>query len=426
MWQMGVPMSSTARRIAQSVCVCALVIALGVTGLAIARHESPFQLFSQALIPDPQQVFGKNHLLVLVVGLDYDYDTADTESSKTSRSDIIKAVNLDFKTKKVYILSVPRDMDAILPSGQEAKINQAQSEGGIKESRQVIAEWLGIPSFDRYVILRIDSMADLINAIGGVDLAVMNSDALRREGPNGRIDYDDNWGHLHVHLKPGMQHMNGAAAVGYARFRHDWCSDPCRIMRQDQVVAAIVARLKNDRLNTLEHLSPLAAVVHKDVETSLTPGEELSLVSAFSGISPADIKTAQVPYIADKNVPGYGSVIVPDTKARAALVASMLLGLSAPVNVRINVLNGTSTAGAAKRVADLLKTKGFTVARVGNAAARASTAIYAANQSAGAQVRAALGPSVNAAPILEAQSGNVTVIVGQDLAGALNPDPVQQ
>ena len=34
------------------------------------------------------------------------------------------------------------------------------------------------------------------------------------------MDYDDNWGHLHIHLKPGLQHLNGQQAMGFVRFRH--------------------------------------------------------------------------------------------------------------------------------------------------------------------------------------------------------------
>ena len=417
----------------------AFVTAVG--GVSVLKHESPFQLLKQPVIPSPQQVFGKDHLLILVVGLDYDYDNKDDETSKAARSDIIKVINLDFRTKRAYILSVPRDMDAILPDGQEAKINQAQSDGGIAESQAVIAKWLGIPGFDRYVILRIDSMKDLINAVGGVDVAVMNSDALRKQGPNGPIDYDDNWGHLHVHLKPGLQHLDGDAAVGYARFRHDWCSDPCRIMRQDQVVTAIVTRLKGDKLNTIGHIGALIGVMRHDIETSLTFGEELSIASAFSDIAPDAIKTAQVPYIADKEVPDYGDVIIPDTAARAQLVQTMLLdppqprnssnvaiASSAAARIRVNVQNGTSTAGLAKRVAALLKARGFSIGSVGNAATAnvSATELHASDASTASQVRTALGPAVSGAAILTDGTTDVNVIIGQDLASALNAEASAQ
>ena len=112
---------------------------------------TPVRAVAHFFVPDPRQLFGKSNVRVLLVGLDYDYDTKDQETSKQSRSDIIMALNLDFTSQRVSELSIPRDMVATLPGGRLAKINQAQSEGGIKESQAVVADWLGLPPFDRYI-----------------------------------------------------------------------------------------------------------------------------------------------------------------------------------------------------------------------------------------------------------------------------------
>ncbi len=346
---------------------------------AVDIVAAPVRSMQAMLMPDATKVFGKDRVRVLLVGLDYDYDNLDQETSKTSRSDIIMALNLDFKDHRLNELSVPRDMVATLPNGQQAKINEAQSEGGIKESKSVIAEWLGIPSFDRYIVMRIDTSKDIINAIGGVDVDVENSDALRGTGKNGPVDYDDSWGHLHVHLKPGLQHLNGAQAVGYARFRHDWCSDPCRIMRQQQVVRAIVNRVEHDKLNTMFHAQQLLSVVRKDIQTDFTPQEELASVMAFSHLTPHDIHTAQVPYVASIMLPGYGDSIVPNESAKRRLVAALLADPTTDVAaaaaapnvafaaIRVRVENGTTIPGLAARVAAKLRRRGFTISEISNA-----------------------------------------------------------
>jgi LCP family protein required for cell wall assembly len=288
-----------------------------VAGKAVAVRE--------IAAPDAPALFGKDRIRVLVAGLDYDYDDKDQESSKHSRTDIIMAVSLDFAHHRIDELSVPRDMVAVLPDGRRAKINEAQSEGGIAESQSVVAQWLGIPGFDRYVVLRIDTTKDLIDALGGVNVDVKNSDSLMHAGPNGPIDYDDSWGHLHVHLKPGLQHLSGAEAVGYARFRHDWCSDPCRIMRQQAVIRSMIDRIERDRLNTLAHATALLGVVSRDIDTNLTPAEEIAAAMTFSRMTPRDIRTAQVPYTGTIDLPGYGDSIVADEARKRALVAAMLL-----------------------------------------------------------------------------------------------------
>jgi polyisoprenyl-teichoic acid--peptidoglycan teichoic acid transferase len=423
-------------------------IASALAGYAIVEHRNPMTALSQLFVATPQQLFGRNNLLVLVEGLDYDYNSKDEEYSSDSRSDVIWAVNLDFANKRIDELSIPRDMVATMPNGSQAKINEAQSEGGVKEAKSVIAQWLGIPGFDRYVILRIDATKAFIGAIGGVDVFVKSSDCLRyKTGCTGeRLDYDDNWGHLHIHLKEGMQHLSGPQAVGYMRYREDWCSDPCRIMRQQQVLRALADKLKGDQVNTLFHLGDLLGVFRKYVQTDFTDSELISIATYYQGIPSSAIVSSQIPYTTDINLPNYGDSLVPDTGARAHLVATMLtlqptpmpspdaLALAAipPSTLRVDVENGSGIAGAAGRVARVLRKQGFTIGDIGDAdrSDYATTEIHEHSTVtfAGAKVRAALPrslrnasivsdgtPSASPAPTATATS-DVTVIVGADFS----------
>jgi LCP family protein required for cell wall assembly len=402
-----------------------------------AVSENPVSVavgkIEETIVPAPEQVFGTDRIRVLVIGLDYDYDRLDQETSKSARSDIIMALSLDFKNHRLNELSIPRDMVATMPDGRRAKINQAESDGGIEESKSVIAGWLGIPPFDRYVVMRIDTSKDLINALGGIDVDVKNSDALRQTGKNGPIDYDDSWGHLHVHLKPGLQHLDGEHAVGYARFRHDWCSDPCRIMRQQQIVRAIVQKLERDRLNTLTHAQQLLGVIRKDIQTDFTLQEELSSAVAFSHVGVRGIHTAQVPFTGDVVLPGYGDSIVPDEAAKQKLVAETFGDLSQNVaatrtplpagKVHLHVMNGTTIPGLAARVADSLRRQGFDVSDIGNAPTNDFETTTIQSGPTGAEfsdrVRKALGGSPSMVPSAEsADPSDVTIVLGRDTANA--------
>lgn len=429
-----------------------LLVVLGLisaaAGYAVVERKNPVTAFAQIFVPSPQQVFGKSNLLVLVEGLDYDYTPNDIEFSTNSRSDVIWAVNLDFANKRVYELSIPRDMIATLPNGTQAKINQAQSDGGVKEAKSVIAGWLGIPGFDRYAVLRIDATKEFITAIGGVEVDVKNSNCFhyKTDCTGDTLDYDDSWGHLHIHLKEGMQHLNGDQAVAYMRFRHDWCSDPCRIMRQQQVLRAMVAKVRGNRFNTIVHLGDLLGVFRKYVQTDVSDSELLSLATYFQGIPNSAIVSKQVPYTDDVNLPGYGDSLVPDVHVRAQLVASMLVASPAPVpspdalalaaiapaTLRVDVENGSGVPGVAGRLAAKLKQAGFTIGQVGNADRSDYNATEIHEHSsvifAGAKVRAALpktlrnamvvpDPSPSALPVA-ATTSDVTVIVGSDAATA--------
>lgn len=427
-----------------------------VAGFSVAFHRTPLQVLSGQLTPSPQDLFGKDHILVLVEGLDYDYTDKDEEFSTQSRSDVIKAVDLDFRTNNVYVVSVPRDMDAVLPNGEETKINQAQADGGTREAQAVIAKWLGIPPFDRYVVLRINTTKDFINAIGGINLYVKDSDCLsyHTDCTGGRIDYDDNWGHLHIHFKEGVQHVNGDQAVAYARFRHDWCSDPCRIMRQDQVMQAALDKLRSDKFNTLMHLNDLIGVFDHDVQTNLTRQEEISLATSFARMPKSGLHTAKIDYVDTKIVADGGEVLIPNQAEKERLVQNMLLdpplptpppnpaAVAAinPLDVRVDVENGTAIPGVARRVAALLKQKGFAIGIVGNASTEDVTTTELREHSritfAGMRVRQALGKGAEKAQVIAvrdtptpdatATPSDVTVIVGQDLAAAITQQAAAQ
>lgn len=440
-------------KVALTLGIVVIGIVSAVAGYTVVERKNPVTAFTQMFVPTPQQVFGKSNLLVLVEGLDYDYNEKDEEFSTNSRSDAIWAVNLDFANKRIYQLSIPRDMVATMPNGTQAKINQAQSEGGVKEAKSVIAQWLGIPPFNRYVILRIDATKEFIGAIGGVNVDVKTSNCLQyKTGCTGdTLDYDDTWGHLHIHLKEGLQHLDGEHAVAYMRFRHDWCSDPCRIMRQQQVLQAVAAKIKSDRINTLIHLGDLLAVFRKYVQTDFTDRELFSIATYFQGVPNLAIVSKQVPFTADIDLPSYGDSLVPDVQARAHLVASMLVAPPVPVpspdvlalaaipasTLHVDVENGSTVAGAAHRVAAELKHAGFTIGEVGNADRSDYTATEIHEHSsvmfAGAKVRAALqgaraaivvpDPSASPSPAqTNVTASDVTVIVGNDLASNVSPN----
>jgi len=438
---------SIIQRIVLVVGLLALGAGSTLAGYAIFVHRNPIVAITQMFVPSPSQVFGKPNILVLVEGLDYDYTSTDQEYSTNSRSDVIWAVNLDLTNRRIFELSIPRDTIATMPNGTQAKINEAQSEGGVKEARTVIAQFLGIPGFDRYVILRIDATREFVNAIGGVEVYVKSSNCLKyNTGCTGdTLNYDDTWGHLHIHLKEGMQHLDGDDAVAYMRFRHDWCSDPCRIMRQQQVLHAMVDKLKSDRVNTLVHVPDLLRVFRKYVQTDFTDTELLSLATYYQGISQSAIVANQVPYTGDIDLPGFGDSLVPDVAARDKLVESMLLAppipepspdamalaAIAPGTLRVDVENGSGVDGAAKRVAAVLKKAGFVIGSIGDAPRSDYTTTEIHEHStvafAGAKIRAALpssktevvpdpSPAGSPDPNASAITSDVTIIVGEDLA----------
>lgn len=324
-------------------------------------------------VPSPQSLFGKDRLMVLLLGIDYDYTNGDMPFSSHSRSDTIMVAALDLRNQQIKLVSVPRDMEAVF-DGHDNKINAAYSNGGIKEADSVIGSWLGLPQiepgryFDRYMVLRIAATKDLIDAIGGVDVV-----------PDETMNYDDNWGHLHIHFIGGkVYHMDGDQAVSYMRFRHDACSDPCRIKRQQQVIRLVLAKLEKDKLNDIVHLRDLVDVTRRDVITNFKADELVSLANAYADFNLADLHATQIPFVGDR-VTGYaGDMLLPDVAARTRIVSDLFetpapapAAVAAapidPAKVRVRIENGAGVPGLAGTLAAALRKQGFVIASVTDA-----------------------------------------------------------
>lgn len=417
-----------------------LILVGALFGLVAYRMLQTGESFTTSLqrtvtfVPPPAAVFGKDRIYVMLLGTDFNRDDKGMPYSKNARSDTIIVAGIDFPSKSMKLISVLRDTEATV-NGHDTKINEAYSQGGVKLADQVIGEFLGLPknekgtSFDRYVVVNANGLRDFVNAIGGIEVPVTET-----------MDYDDNWGQLHIHFKPGLQHMDGEKAMEYSRFRHDACSDVCRTQRQQQIIHITMAKLKSQKLNDLLHVGQLINALNKNVKTNLSFDEEKSLGWAFKDANTADLSKAEtLKYVDTKQTPYGGEVAIPDPVQKVKLVTELLgpygnvtpppqtaLAAVKPSSVHVVVENGSGVAGLATAVSEKLTKLGYIVDSVRNA----DTFGYDVTQIrpatsmpyAGERVRADLGvPTAAITPATDATPGPrsvVTVIVGRDYAAA--------
>ena len=281
---------------------------------------------------------------------------------------------------------------------------------------------------DRYVIVNSNGLKEFVDAIGGLDVPVTE-----------QMDYDDSWGHLHIHFKPGLMHMNGTQAMGYSRFRHDACSDPCRTKRQDQIIHLVIAKLKAQKINDILHLAQYIDILNRNVKTNLTFDEEKSIAWAFKDANVADLSHAEtIGYSATVDSPN-GELLIPDAAQKERIVADLFgsyanvtpppvaaLDSVKPSTIHVVVENGSGISGLAGVAAQKLKQAGYVIDSVANADAFSYDVSEirpaARDPLVGERVRADLGvPGAKLSPATDATPGPraiVTVIVGKDFAQA--------
>jgi LCP family protein required for cell wall assembly len=241
----------------------------------------------QAAFNPVQAAFGKkDDLYILLLGLDYSYDSKAQRHTKDARTDTIMVVRVEPRAKELSMMSVPRDL--LVPiagtGGAYDKINSAYSVGGVKATIKTVEEFTRL-KIDHYIVVKSDVVEDLVNELGGVRVKVAK-----------RMDYDDAWARLHIHLKPGEQVLDGTQAVGFLRFRHDEEGDFGRIKRQQQFLTALIRELKGrEHWKSYPHL---AQVIAKQMKTDLTTDQMIGLASLYRNF-PLGSMTKGRPEVAD-------------------------------------------------------------------------------------------------------------------------------
>ncbi len=207
-----------------------------------------------------------------------------------ARADAIIIARIEPERRRVALLSLPRDLVAPIPGWGWSRINAATVYGelnpalggGIALTRRTISEFLSIP-IDYTVTIDFTGFIGAIDAIGGVtiDVPVELYDPLYPT-----MDY----GYTVAHFRPGVQHMDGARALMYARIRH-MDSDWERMKRQQAVIIAALAQVRErNAVGRLESIAASMTALRGYVTTDIPETHLLGLAWAFRDFTPDQIE----------------------------------------------------------------------------------------------------------------------------------------
>ena len=173
---------------------------------------------------------------VLILGIDRRPGEGDAV-----RTDTILMLQADPGSRRLVLLSIPRDLWVTIPGMGEERINAAHVYGeltaagsGPARVAETIGYNFGVP-VHRNLRLDFDAFREVIDAAGGIEIDV----------PVPIIDnaYPTNdYGTVRIEIPAGLQHMDGETALQYARSRHG-SSDYDRAARQQQIFVALAKKL---------------------------------------------------------------------------------------------------------------------------------------------------------------------------------------
>lgn len=197
--------------------------------------------------------------------------------------DVIILAQLDMKSRAASLVQIPRDTFAAYTDGSYRKLNGAASAlGGIDAFADFLEETLGVP-IDRHLLIDLDCVGDIVDAIGGVTLDVPVD-----------MDYEDTAQGLSIHLKAGRQTLDGDTAEQYLRFRSGYVTaDLGRLDAQKRFVAAFLEAVKEH--SSLPDLIRIVRTLYGRVTTDVPIGEAIRLISAALKLSPDRLTMETLP-----------------------------------------------------------------------------------------------------------------------------------
>ncbi len=332
----------------------ALALVLGAVAIVLLPPSVAPAPEVRAVFKPAEAAFGnKKSLTILLLGVDYNYDSKAQRHTTGARSDTILLLRVDPLARNLSMLSVPRDLlVAIGKDGRygQDRINAAYSFGGEKLAIETLERVTGL-KIDHYVVVKSDVVEELVDAIGGVPLTVEK-----------KMDWDDNWAGLHIHLKPGKQRLMGSQVVGYCRFRNDEEGDFGRIRRQQHFVAALIMELKKK-----EHWGQypeLARIVRSKMKTDLRDEQIIGLAKLYRRFPVSNIEKGR-PEVYDYFSNGAAYLLLAPGEPKRTI--SELFGpLPDPAVRTVKLLIDTPTdyLPEARRISQQLRRRGFGTVRI--------------------------------------------------------------
>ena len=242
--------------------LCASIFA----GFWIARTQIVFSsvnqnkdnAFKEVKLPKGNYKSDNNIVNILVIGNDYRKETGYTAAGLP---DVIMIATLDKKHKNLKLTSLLRDQIVEIPGHGQNRLNSCfgYGEDGPTLLYKTIAQNFNI-KLDGYVEVGFDAVKAIVNAVGGVDIELTESEAAYLNATNYIRPAK------YRNVKAGKHTLNGAQALGYSRIRktakgitpvtpNGKMDDYGRTWRQRNVINAVFNKAKGTSLPKLMDLS---------------------------------------------------------------------------------------------------------------------------------------------------------------------------
>lgn len=338
---------------------------------------------------------------VLILGV-------STDQAGVDLTDTIMVASYNPNTQEAVLLSIPRDS---YTGKNPKKATASQKINAIynltkdtEETLDAVNELTGL-DIKYYMVVRTEALIELVDAIGPIQFNVPID-----------MDYDDPTQDLHIHLKAGMQPIDGEKAEQLLRFRHNndnttypaeyGGNDIGRMRTQREFIAATISQtitagnitkigqildiasrnlITNVDFNVLKDYIPYAVEFNIDnLKTAVLPGttpnlKETNNVSIYvvdkeeTEVLIQELfygQTAESSTGSDTN-----STNTTNTTSSNNNTSSQSTTSLSKEDIKIEILNGSGSKSKLQDAVDLLTDEGYDVTKTGTTSTISTTII---------------------------------------------------
>lgn len=287
-----------------------------------------------------------------------------------ARSDTIIVARFNKETKKVVLISIPRDTRVNIPGYGYTKVNAAiGKKEGTALAMKTVGDFLDIP-IHYYVKVDFKAVEKIVDIMGGVKMNVPRN-----------MYYVDPVQDLYIDIKKGEQVLNGEKALHFLRYRSGYADqDLGRIKAQQEFAKAFMNKLTSPSM--ILKAPGLINTMIQNTKTNLEQNEIIEYGLEITKIDVGSIKMHTVPGEGG-NRNGVAYFLHDQTKleemkteinTELGITDQQISEAAAPSpkeqivkdEIKIEILNSTKTKGLASKLKQELELKGFEVAKIGD------------------------------------------------------------
>jgi len=240
-------------------------------------------------------------------------DARDAKSN--SRSDTMILASIDSKTKRVAMLSIPRDTRIKTALGRSEKINAVNYTDGPEEACEAVGDLLNT-EVDFYVVTNFSGFGKIVDTLGGVDLEVETN----------MVHQDVSYS---INLAKGYQHLNGDEALQYVRYRGGPTADIGRTQRQQKFIKALAQQMF--KAKTIFKLPQLLPQISENVNTNIPMSDMIALAKMAQKVDTSKITSQTLPGYPYTEPSSGASYWEADKDTSKIIIKSLLQGKTFPV-----------------------------------------------------------------------------------------------